>query len=331
MRYPDCLKPPFAGPRVLSCLTLLVRCLLWVGLIPVQVLAMTTGSPVWVTPRVTAPRVVFQTFDSAVVGASVSYHILLPSDYFAALPRRYPVVYYLHGSNSTTAGIPAVSAAFRQAMDGGLMPASLVVFPNGLPLGMWCDAVGGLQPVESMVVADLVAEVDAQWRTLPGPRARMVEGFSMGGYGAARLGLRWPSLFGAVSMLGAGPLQLDLLIDDPALQPIELRRRLLAEVYGNDPAVFEAQSPWRLAEAAVDTLPPGFRLRQVIGSADFTVSYNRLFHQHLDSIGLAHEWVELPGVAHSVPEILDAMGDDFWRFHSEALVDAELLHRDGFE
>jgi pimeloyl-ACP methyl ester carboxylesterase len=206
-----------------------------------------------------------------------------------------------------------------------------VVFPKGLPLGMWCDAVGGLQPVESMVVADLVAEVDSQWRTLPGPRARMVEGFSMGGYGAARLGLRWPSLFGAASMLGAGPLQLDLLIDDPALQPIELRRRLLAEVYGNDLAVFEAQSPWRLAEAAVDTLPSSFRLRQVIGSADFTVSYNRMFHQHLVDIGLAHEWVELPGVAHSVPEILDAMGDEFWRFHSEAFADAELLHRDGFE
>lgn len=315
----------------LRCVLLLGLCWLLFASVPASSLAVAAGSPVWVTPQVTAPRVVFQTFDSAAVGASVSYHVLLPGDYSTAPNRRYPVVYYLHGSNSTIAGIPTVSAAFRQAMDSGLMPAALVVFPNGLPLGMWCDAVGGLQPVESMVVADLVAEVDAQWRTLPGPRARMVEGFSMGGYGAARLGLRWPSLFGAASMLGAGPLQLDLLIDDPALQPIDLRRRLLAEVYGNDPAVFEAQSPWRLAEAAVDTLPSSFRLRQVIGSADFTVSYNRLFHQHLVDIGLAHEWVELPGVAHSVPEILDAMGDEFWRFHSEAFADAELLHRDGFE
>ena len=264
-------------------------------------------------------------------GAPVSYHVLLPSDYLASAPRRYPVVYYLHGSNSAITGIAEVSAAFRQAMDRGLMPAALVVFPNGLPLGMWCDAVGGLQPVESMVVTDLVAEVDAQWRTLPGPRARMVEGFSMGGYGAARLGLRWPTLFGAASMLGAGPLQLDLLVNDPALQPIELRRRLLADVYGNDPAVFAAQSPWRLAEAAVGTLPASFRLRQVIGSADFTVTYNRLFHQHLDSIGLAHDWFELPGVTHSFREILADMGDDFWRFHAEALADAELLLRDGFE
>lgn len=205
--------------------------------------AVIAGTPIWVTPQVSAPRLDYRIFDSAAVGAAVSYHVLLPDDYSTASTRRYPVVYYLHGSNSAITGISEVSAAFRQAMDDGLMPDALVVFPNGLPLGMWCDAVGGLQPVESMVVLDLVAEVDAQWRTLPGPRARTIEGFSMGGYGAARLGLRWPSLFGAASMLGAGPLQLDLLVNDPALQPIELRRRLLAEVYGNDPTVFEAQSP----------------------------------------------------------------------------------------
>ncbi|MFO0041348.1 MAG: alpha/beta hydrolase [Pseudomonadota bacterium] len=293
--------------------------------------AASAGAPLWVTPQVTAPRVVFRVFDSAAVGAPVSYHVLLPFDYASAPARRYPVVYYLHGSNSATAGIAQISAAYRQAMDAGLMPQALVVFPNGLPLGMWCDAVGGLQPVESMVVTDLVAEIDAQWRTLPGPRARMVEGFSMGGYGAGRLGLSRATLFGAASMVGAGPLQLDFLIDDPALQPIELRRAILAEVYGNDPAVFEARSPWRLAEAAVVNLPATFRLRQIIGSADFTVQYNRIFHQHLLSIGLGHEWYELPGVGHSMPEVLAAMGDGFWRFHADALADADLLLRDGFE
>jgi enterochelin esterase-like enzyme len=285
----------------------------------------------WVTPQVNAPNVAYRSFDSAAVGGTVSYHVLLPTGYFTAPARRYPVVYYLHGSGSATAGILPMSTAFRNAMDAGLMPPALVVFPNGLPQGMWCDAVGGQQPVESMVVADLVAEIDAQWRTLPGPRARIVEGFSMGGYGAARLGLRWPGVFGAASMLGAGPLQLDFLVDDPNLQPIEVRRMILAEVYGNDPAVFEAQSPWRIAESVADTLPPGFRLRQIIGSADFTVHYNRLFHQHLDAIGLAHDFRELHGVDHSMPAVLAATGAEFWRFHTEFFVDADLVSRDGFD
>lgn len=304
-------------------------CGLLLALLPFPLIA--AGSPVWVTPQVSAPGVAYRVFHSPAVGAQVSYHVQLPAGYFNSPERRYPVIYYLHGSNAVTTGIAPMSAAFRQAMAAGLMPAALVVFPNGLPLGMWCDAVGGAQPVESMVVEDLVAEVDAQWRTIPTRRARVVEGFSMGGYGAGRLGLRFPQLFGAASMIGAGPLQLDFLINDPNLQPIELRRQILAEVYGNDPAVFEARSPWRLAEAAVGSLPAGFRLRQIIGSADFTVHYNRLFHDHLLAIGLVHDWRELAGVAHSMPEVLAAMGDEFWRFHAEALADADLLLRDGFE
>lgn len=304
-------------------------CWILLALLPWSVAA--AGAPVWVTPQVSATGVAYRVFHSAAVGAPVSYHVLLPAGYMNSPERRYPVIYYLHGSNAVTTGIAPMSTSFRQAMASGLMPPALVVFPNGLPMGMWCDAVGGAQPVESMVVEDLVAEVDAQWRTIPTRHARVVEGFSMGGYGAGRLGLSFPQRFGAVSMIGAGPLQLDFLINDPNLQPIALRRQILAEVYGNDPAVFEARSPWRLAEAAVGSLPPGFRLRQIIGSADFTVHYNRLFHDHLLAIGLAHDWHELPGVTHSMPEVLTAMGDEFWRFHAEALADADLLLRDGFE
>jgi enterochelin esterase-like enzyme len=328
------MQRPLVTPKrfLPALLGLLAVCsLLGISLSTALAQAVPAGAPVWVTPQVSGPGIFYRVFDSAAVGAPVSYHVMLPIGYVAQPSRRYPVIFYLHGSNSVTTGIAEVSAAFRQAMDRGLLPPALVVFPNGLPFGMWCDAVGGLQPVESMVLADLVAEVDANWRTLPGPRARMVEGFSMGGYGAARFGLLRPDLFGAASMLGAGPLQLDFLVDNPALQPIELRRQILAEVYGNSLAIFEARSPWRLAEAAVGSLPPGFRLRQVIGSADFTVQYNREFHQHLLKLGLAHDWHELPGVGHSVPAILQVMGDGFWRFHAEALADADLLLRDGFD
>jgi enterochelin esterase-like enzyme len=285
----------------------------------------------WVTEQVTAPRLEYRVFHSAAVGGSVSYHVLVPADYASSPTRRYPVIVYLHGSNSPTEGIAPMSMAYRQAMDSGLLPPALVVFPNGLPLGMWCDSVSGLQPVESMVVLDLLAEIDFAWRTLPGPRARLVEGFSMGGYGAARLGLRWPTLFGAASALGAGPMQLDFLVNDPNLQPLELRQRLLAEVYGNQLSEFELRSPWRIAEAAVAELPVTFRLRQWIGSADFTVHYNRLFHEHLVSLGLAHDWREIPGVGHSMTAILSATGPEFWRFHQAALADAALVQRDGFE
>jgi enterochelin esterase-like enzyme len=296
------------------------------GLHPTLVAA---GGPLWVTPAVNAPGVSREVFDSAAVGAPVSYHVWRPPAYDAAPERRFPVLYWLHGSGGVLAGVATVSALFDAAVAAGRIPPLLVVFPNGLEYGMWCDAEGGAQPVESMLVGDLVAAVDARFRTLPEARARLVEGFSMGGYGAARMALLHPDRFGAASMLGAGPLQLDFLAMNPSYQPIELRRRILAEVYGDSLAVFEARSPWRLAEQR--GLPAGYRLRQVIGTQDFSLRPNRDLHAHFDTLGLGHEYLEVPGVGHEVPGLVAALGERFWAFHREALREVDTLLADGFE
>jgi enterochelin esterase-like enzyme len=268
-------------------------------------------------------------FDSAAVGAPVSFHVYRPPAYDAQPLQRFPVLYWLHGSGSVLAGIATVAGMFDAAIAAGQIPPLLVVFPNGLEYGMWCDAESGLQPVESMLADDLLPVVDARFRTLPQARARLLEGFSMGGYGTARLALLYPDRFGAASMLGAGPLQLDFLVDDPNLQPIELRRRILAEVYGDSLAVFEARSPWRLAEL----LPPapGYRLRQLIGTLDFTLGPNRDFAARLDALGIDHAYREVPNVGHSVPGLVGALGAEFWAFHREALAEFDTLLVDGFE
>ncbi len=312
----------WAAWRVLICCALLTPCALprW---------AVAGAAPAWVTPPVSAPNVAQHLFFSAAVGAPVSYHVYLPDAYTSEPLRRFPVLYWLHGSNSVLTGITPVSAAFDAAIDAGHLPPLILVFANGLPQGMWCDAESGLQPVESMLIDDLLTEVDLRFRTLAETRARLVEGFSMGGYGAARLALLHPDRFGAASMLGAGPLQLDFLVDDPNLQPIEVRQRILAEVYGNSLAVFEARSPWRLAE--LNPPSPGYRLRQIIGTLDFTLGPNRDFHAHLDKLGISHSYIEVANVGHSVPAIMNALGADFWAFHREALAQADRLHADGFE
>lgn len=306
----------------------LVRVLV-LGFCALSEVARAGGAPLWVTAPVTAPNVSQQVFFSASVGASVSYHVYLPDAYAVQPQLRFPVLYWLHGSNSATAGIAEVSAAFDTAIDAGHIPPLILVFANGLPLGMWCDAESGLQPVESMLVDDLLPEVDNRFRTVPEARSRLLEGFSMGGYGAARYAFLYPDRFGATSMLGAGPLQLDFLVADPNLQPIELRRFVLAQVYGNSPAVFEARSPWRLAEQHPP--PPSYRLRHVIGTLDFTLAYNRDFHAHLDTLGIHHTYIELPGVSHSPIGIMNALGANFWIFHREALQAADQLQVNGFE
>lgn len=271
----------------------------------------------WVTPAVTGAGLRRQIFFSEAVGTEVSYHVFVPPAYEAEPTRRFPVLYWLHGTGGGVVRVPVIAARFEAAMKSGELPPMIVVFPHGLPAGMWLDSKDGSTPIESILIKDLIPHVDACLRTIATREGRLLEGFSMGGYGVARLGFRYPQMFAAVLMLAAGPLQPELW-DTPRASPEE-RARLMKSVYGNDMEFFRGQSPWSQAEQAVKSGAKLPRLRQMVGTADETYPANLEFHRHLSTLGVEHEYVELPGVGHALPAIWRAMGSDIWGFYSRAL------------
>jgi enterochelin esterase-like enzyme len=274
----------------------------------------------WITPAVTAPRVQYRTFFSPTIGRGVSYHIYTPPAYDAEPTRRFPVLYWLHGSGSVLPGIAPVSNWFNTAIAQGKIAPMIVVFPNGMPYGMWCNSKNGVTPIESVVVHDLIPAVDATFRTLSGRKGRIVEGFSMGGYGAGRLGFKFHDRFAAISMLAAGPLQLDLLDAPEGANNITPEQRLMIyeNVYGSDPDYFLAQSPWTLAtQNAPSLIARGTPIRQIIGTADFTFPDNLDFHNHLLQIGVPHQFVSPPGIGHDTLALLTALGEDNWTFYRD--------------
>jgi S-formylglutathione hydrolase FrmB len=77
----------------------------------------------------------------------------------------------------------------------------IAVLVNGMRDSLYCDSPDGKIPVESVIVKELVPHVDAAYRTVANRQGRSVEGFSMGGFGARRLGFKYPEVFGAVGMM----------------------------------------------------------------------------------------------------------------------------------
>jgi enterochelin esterase-like enzyme len=213
-------------------------------------------------------------------------------------------------------GIPVVARRFDAAITAGKLPPCLVVFVNGLEMGMYVDWADGSAPVESMIVRDLLPHVDAAYRTVAKREGRLLDGFSMGGYGAARLGFKYPELFRAVSIVGAGPLQTELKSTPRAsrLQAEELLRR----VYGGDQATFRAVGPRALAEQNAKTVSQGTLVRMVIGEQDETFAYNQDFHRHLETLGIPHTWTVLPGLGHDPDRVFAALGDGNWEFYRQA-------------
>ena len=270
----------------------------------------------WVTRAVEAPRVSFRTFHSAAAGGAVSYHLYTPAAYEREPGRRFPVVYWLHGSGGGLPGIAALARHFDQAIEAGRTPPCLVVLVNGLPMGMYVDWSDGAAPVETVIVKELVPHIDATLRTIASREGRLLDGFSMGGYGAARLGFKYPERFRAISIMGAGPMQ-ETLTTTPRASRMQAEE-LLARVYGGSQATFLQVSPRTLARANAETIARDSLVRVVIGDRDETYANNVAFHEHLASIGIPHEWRVLRGVGHDPMAVLRELDDAHWAFYRKA-------------
>ena len=272
----------------------------------------------WVLPEPDVPRMQRVLFDSKSAGEKVSCYVFTPQPYDIDKERRFPVLYWLHGSGGSSPGAAAQMARrYSEAMRAGKIPPMILVFPNGLPRGMWCDWKDGSVKLETMFISELMPHIDRTFRTQATREGRIIEGFSMGGYGAARLGFKHPQLFAAVSLLGAGPLQAEFT-ETPRAAPRE-RDRLLATVYGNDMAYYREQSPWQIVERNAEKLRTGLLIRQIVGDRDETLAFNREFKQHLDALKIPLTYRQLPDVPHDPNLVLTTLGDDNWEFYRSAL------------
>jgi poly(3-hydroxybutyrate) depolymerase len=269
----------------------------------------------WVTPAVKASGVTHHVFRSAAMKCEVSYHLYRPAEYEQHKEARFPVLYWLHGSGGGEQGIAPLARFFDAAIRAGKAPPFLVVFVNGLPQGMYVDWKDGSTPIESMIMKDLLPHVDATWRTVAKREGRMLDGFSMGGYGAARLGFKFPETFRTVSILGAGPLDPDFE-RTPRSNP-RSRDGLLERVYG-DRAYFREVSPWEIAQRNAKAVAKDSLVRIGIGDKDGTYSLSVEFHDHLTKLGIPHGWHPLKGVEHDPLRTLQALGEGQWEFMRKA-------------
>lgn len=330
MSLPSCLPRPFSARKrsllvAAAVLSAAASCTLTAcggggSSPPADVPAPKPPSPavVWTTAAVSAPGVQYRTFTSKVARTNVSYHVYTPAQYAIESARRFPVLYWLHGTGGGLEGIPAISAYFDAAIRAGRIPPMLIVFPNGMASSMWADSKDGRVPMESMVVHDLVPQIDATFRTQATRDGRLLEGFSMGGLGAARLGLRYPDVFGAMSMLGAGPLDLDFNGPRARGNPAE-RAQILRDVYSDDMNYYTAQNPFTVAEQYTATFRGTSqaltRFRQIVGSLDFTAPANEDFRAHLARLAITQDYILVPNVGHDVMRLFEVIGERNWAFY----------------
>jgi S-formylglutathione hydrolase FrmB len=269
-------------------------------------------------------RVDCNALKSRILGYAVHYCVMLPPGYATAIsahsPKRYPVLYFLHGLGENEqilfqAGGWDVIQDLRQQ---GKIMDFLVVSPEGKG-SFFINSADGRVRYSDFLLHEFIPFIEAHYSVRRERSGRAISGFSMGGYGALRLAFAHPELFSSVSAQSAA-----LVTESPRQLNAEMHSggelgKLLGRVFGDPINVshWDQNSPFALAKQNRAHIA-GLSIYFNCGTQDefgFEKGAEKL-HQQLQSEGIKHEFHLYPGhhsttyfLAH-LPEVLE--------FHSRA-------------
>jgi enterochelin esterase-like enzyme len=186
--------------------------------------------------------------------------VFLPPSYQKETHRRYPVVYALHGYSI---GAQQWSGEIHvpQTVEGAFALGAkemIVVLPDSKTIynGSMYSSSATTGDFENFIARDVVAYMDAHYRTIPERASRGLVGHSMGGYGASRIGMKHSDVFGALYIMS--PCCMSPMTGGGFGPPEKMKEMAIA----NEKKIAEAKSP---ADAAA--LLPGFGAAQLATAA----------------------------------------------------------------
>lgn len=170
------------------------------------------------TGKVVAETATFKSLEANLLGESATrqFAVYLPPSYQQG-HKHYPAIYLLHGFSDTykmwledphAGNLPLL---MDKLIHAGNMREMMVImvdganklggsfYTNSVTTGNW----------EDYVTYDLVDYIDKKYRTIARSSSRGIAGHSMGGYGALKIAMKHPDVFGAVYALSACCLEAD--------------------------------------------------------------------------------------------------------------------------
>jgi S-formylglutathione hydrolase FrmB len=207
-------------------------------------------------------------FMSQALWRQVTYTALLP-DKTRVGPGPYPVVYQLHGGNQNHTAWLHASHLIHTIPDLPFM----MIFPDGAQ-SRWANGGTPFTAFEDFLLDELAQHVRDTFPATDGKWA--IGGNSMGGFGAVRLGLKYPQRFCSIwSHSGVFPTA-DTLPEH--------------WYWGGNAADLDC---YALVDQLVSQTVP--LLSFDCGIDDHLLDYNRRFHAFLEARGIPHTYQEHPG------------------------------------
>jgi enterochelin esterase-like enzyme len=267
--------------------------------------------------------------------------VYLPPGYAADQSRRFPVVYLLHGYGGREDTFTSRLASLQESGDRLAIAqgfsSAIVVTPSAFTLhkGSMYSNSPTTGDWERFVAEDLVAYMDGHYRTLPSRLSRGLAGHSMGGYGALRIGMKRPDVFGALYIMSACCLSANRNPQPDSMKAVEaIKTREQAEEAARAPgfgpsttlasaaawspnpknpplyldlpvkdgkvrpeivAKWVANSPLEMLEQHVANLGKYYAIAVDIGTKDGLIKSNQELHAAMTKLRIPHYYEEYDG------------------------------------
>lgn len=136
-----------------------------------------------------------------------SVSVYLPPNYGKS-DKKYPVIYFLHGFLTDDKLLTQMQGILDYAIVENKIDPFIMVMSDQKTTydGSFYSNSGVFGNWEDFTVFDVVNHVDKNYRTLAKKESRGITGHSMGGYGALKIAMKYPEVFGTVYAISPGAL-----------------------------------------------------------------------------------------------------------------------------
>lgn len=135
-------------------------------------------------------------FTSAILNQDITYSVILPEKYFES-KKSYPVIYFLHGlgdNESSWLEYGQLTQYCDKMINADVVEPFICIMPEGFR-NYYSDCYDGSFSYQKMFIDELVPYIDSHYRTIAQADNRAVMGYSMGGFGALVLPIKYPDVF----------------------------------------------------------------------------------------------------------------------------------------
>ncbi|CUU08266.1 S-formylglutathione hydrolase FrmB [Candidatus Thermokryptus mobilis] len=232
-------------------------------------------------------KVLLDSLRSNATNSYKKFNIILPKDYEQS-EERYPVLYLLHGYAGSHRDWVNKTGLIRYINEYKL----IVVTPEADNSWYTNSLLHKDRNYEDYIIKELIPYVEEKYRVISTRHGRAIAGLSMGGYGAVKFGLKYPSYFQLVGSF-SGAFNLFELMDKNKYAVAQS----LIEVFGEKRNEHWIKNDiFSLVDSLADKTAPYFYISCGFeDEIEGLLHSNREFVKLLQSKKIRYEYHELPG------------------------------------